>query len=139
MRGSIQERFEASYTMPLGTTCWLWKRSVDSYGYGHLWADNRIRTAHRIAYELHVGPIPEGLSVLHRCDTPACVNPAHLFLGTQTDNMHDASIKKRLTAGHKKTHCKHGHEYLTGSYHTRKNGHRSCYACARVYDKNRRH
>lgn len=81
--------------------CWLWTAStVRGYGQFHVaYADGIAQhlSAHRYAWEHFNGPIPDGLSVLHRCDQPLCVNPIHLFLGTQSDNLHDASRKGRLT------------------------------------------
>lgn len=72
--------------------CWVWTgRSVHKFGYG-LWNNEPV---HRIAWRLTYGPIPEGLSVLHRCDKPPCARPDHLFLGTQADNMRDMVQKGR--------------------------------------------
>ena len=64
-------------------------------GYGVTWASERLMRAHRVAYALVEGPIPEGLEVLHRCDNPPCCNPAHLFIGTKSDNMRDMAAKGR--------------------------------------------
>jgi hypothetical protein len=79
--------------------CWLWTASLSEDGYGYFGVHEvdgwRMRKAHRIAYQLAYGPIPEGVRVLHTCDDPRCVNPEHLFLGTQTDNMRDMAAKGR--------------------------------------------
>ena len=75
--------------------CWLW-RSAKPGRYGHTTIRGVTVDVHRIAYAVMVGPIPDGMMVLHTCDTPACVNPAHLFTGTGSDNMRDAAQKGRL-------------------------------------------
>lgn len=79
--------------------CWLWTASVGSAGYGSFGiGDGRTTSAHRFAYELHHGPVPRGMFVLHHCDIKRCVNPAHLFAGTHRDNMADAVRKGRIAA-----------------------------------------
>jgi len=82
--------------------CWLWTGGTHRHGHG-LVRRNRWRAfAHRYAWELLIGPIPDGMNVCHNCpggDNPRCVNPAHLFLGTQADNMRDMGRKDRVAFG----------------------------------------
>lgn len=75
--------------------CWLWTAGADANGYGQIRYLGRQEGAHRVAWMLANGPIPRGVSVLHRCDVPRCVNVAHLFLGTQKENVRDCAAKLR--------------------------------------------
>lgn len=84
--------------------CWLWTAGTLPSGYGKVYVYEGVRKyrtagAHRIAWELTNGDIPSGLQVLHRCDQPACCNPAHLWLGTPLDNMRDRDRKGRSRFG----------------------------------------
>lgn len=128
----VDLRFEQSIErIPIGG-CWLWMRSTGNYGYGQfaLTPQRQVR-AHRYSYEARHGPIPAGMVVCHRCDNPCCVNPEHLFLGTQRDNIQDCIQKgrfKKHVAPPPKTHCVHGHEY-TAANSGFSNGHRYCKEC----------
>ena len=81
--------------------CWIWIGSTYKNGYGKVWSrvDRRHVLAHRAAWEEAFGEIPPGRMILHQCDVRACVNPAHLHLGTQAENMADMATKKRSMKG----------------------------------------
>ena len=78
--------------------CWVWQGAVARDGYGKVKRFGKTLRAHRLFHEHHIGVVPEGLWVLHKCDTPLCVNPEHLFLGTQLDNEQDKDAKGRRPA-----------------------------------------
>lgn len=92
---SLQERFDEKYVPVTESGCWLWTGSSNRYGHLRVPSAAKAFRAHRVSYELHKGSIPKGMNVLHRCDVTLCVNPDHLFIGTQTDNMRDMIAKSR--------------------------------------------
>jgi len=144
LKRSLVERFWSYVDKNLSTSgCWLWTGSTRGtiYQYGMLWAGSRHIGAHRFSYELHVGPIPDGgdtrgMCICHSCDNSLCVNPAHLFLGTHTDNMRDKVQKGRGTGSI--THCKRGHEFTPKNTYQSRQGFRHCRKCHALRELNRR-
>lgn len=94
--GTFEERFLARVVPEPTSGCWLWDGPLDPDGYGHLAYGARGRMgAHRASWIIHAGPIPPSRWVLHKCDVPSCVNPRHLYLGTQVDNWRDCVARGR--------------------------------------------
>lgn len=97
--------------------CWVWTRSGFISGYGQFKVKERNLRAHRVAWEVTHGTIPDGLSVLHRCDNRRCCNPAHLWLGTHRQNMADMQRKGRAASGDKNGSRLHPDRLLRGDAH----------------------
>ena len=76
--------------------CWIWRGGLTTNGYGAVQYRDSVQYVHRLMYEIVKGVIPRGKCVCHACDTPSCINPEHLFLGTQKDNLRDAARKRRV-------------------------------------------
>lgn len=119
------------------TGCWFWAASLDGRGYGQFVIKRgKIVRAHRLSYEIFVGPIPEGLDLDHLCREPRCVNPDHLEPVTRAENVRRGlSVTKRKHQALSLTHCPNGHEYAihgTTYFHKSRNrSSRKCTACER--------
>jgi len=100
----LKERFESKVDKKTSNECWNWKAGCFKRGYGQFDYKNKNVKAHRLAWELTHGPIPEGMCVLHHCDNPPCCNPNHLFLGTKKDNTQDMINKGRCTKARGENH-----------------------------------
>ena len=133
-------RFEAKVVrddcMPDG--CHIWIGNKQKRGYGLIHCNGKNVVSSRASYAIYNGEIPHGMQVCHRCDNPPCVNPAHLFLGTNQENQLDAVAKNRQ-AQVAKTHCKRGHEYVGDNLYKNPNrNHRECRTCKSITAKLRR-
>ena len=100
-RKSLLERFEEKYCPEPNSGCWLWTHGTNRKGYGHFYFNGERWMAHRASWVMAHGEIPKGMHVLHRCDTPCCVRPDHLWLGSNADNVADCMTKRRHRFGSK--------------------------------------
>lgn len=151
---AIIYRFYGNVSVQLtGKQCWLWKGATSRGDYGVFNIGGKLERAHRLSYEIHNGPITKGLHCLHKCDEPNCINPDHLFLGTNQDNVNDMVRKQRhnWAKGLKiaralkslSTTCKWGHLFIKGNFkiekYKRKDGRiiqtRRCLLCRRTRER----
>ncbi|WP_369811150.1 HNH endonuclease signature motif containing protein [Hymenobacter mellowenesis] len=127
---SVEERFWEKVVIRQ-EGCWKWLAATTKGGYGRFKVGKFLAMAHKVSYQFINGPIPEGLLVRHTCDNPTCVNPAHLELGTQKDNMQDRIIRGR-NPSLLKTHCKQGHLFSPENTYKDPDGTRRCKTCQKV-------
>jgi hypothetical protein len=130
---SLEQRFMEK--IDYADDCWLWTAKCNNRGYGMFGMGGKMRPAHRVAYELWIGLIPEGLDIDHLCAVRHCVNPSHLEAVTHRENLLRGSGFAAVNAA--KTHCPHGHEYTPeNTYHNPNvNGGRICRTCKRARDR----
>lgn len=117
--------------------CWEWTGSRNLRGYGQISVDGRTCAAHRIAYELIVGPIPDELTIDHLCSNKWCVNPDHLEPVTGAENTRRAWENRADAPRARQTHCYKGHPYSGDNVYTDKRGRRFCRACKRATEMRR--
>lgn len=122
----LPESFWSKVQPEPNSGCWLWLAST-CHGYGKIWLDGVMHSAHRLTYQRFIGNIPQGLQIDHRqCRTPLCCNPLHLEAVTLKENSRRSTCPSALNA--KKTHCKRGHAFDERNTYHGKDG-RSCRRC----------
>jgi hypothetical protein len=130
-----RDRIESKYEPEPMSGCWLWIGTIADTGYGVLSVREEKngkqsrRYAHRISYELFVGPIPVGLEIDHKCRVRSCINPDHLEPVTRRENLRRGIQHNRL-----KTKCPRGHQYTEHNTYVNKVGARVCRACCKMWD-----
>jgi len=136
----LKDRFWAKVDKRGPDECWPWT-SITSKGYGVIYVNPRKRRASQVSWEIANGrPFPDDMHACHTCDNPICVNPAHIFPGTRSDNLSDASRKGRMKHHSRAiwTHCSRGHEFTPEHTIVTKHGHRQCRECKRMHNAKRR-
>lgn len=131
MSGTVEPRIESKFQRSEG--CWHWEAATNPGGYGMVRHRGGMKLAHRVLYELLIGPIPEGLHLHHECGARSCVNPWHLRLVTRSEHarMHPEGAAKWRAERRAKTECNNGHAFTQANTYWHPNGRRICRTCRR--------
>lgn len=129
-----RERFNSKFGIRLPDGCWTWIAGKNARGYGQFRVKGRTYLAHRVAFQSANGILPADQVVRHKCDNPECVNPEHLILGSQADNMRDMSERGRVrNQNSDRSHCDNGHplteDNILSAPSIRNHGWRRCRTC----------
>lgn len=128
MRQVNQDGSTPGFRSDLGP-CWIWMGPMRPNGYGQIQVAGKLKSAHRLAYELFIGATPSDLVTDHLCRNPRCVNPTHLELVTVTENTRRGTSPSAINA--RKTHCLNGHAFTPENTWIDRRNRRACRACAR--------
>ena len=120
----VLDRLMERVSVDAATGCWVWTSKLNPGGYSTF----LNRNAHRLMYEIKVGPVPAGLDLDHLCRNRACLNPAHLEPVTRSENLRRGDMGRRRRSI---THCPKGHAYEGANLYVARDGHRDCVACQR--------
>lgn len=126
----LPDRFWDKVYADPNSGCWLWGASCGPTGYGQFWVGLATKLAHRVSYEAHIGPIPEGLELDHLCRIRSCVNPDHLEAVTHKENMSRGKLATKI-------HCIRGHKFEGENLYVMPTGKRVCKTCRRASDARR--
>lgn len=127
MKKPLKERFMQYIEKQPNGGCWLWTGGLSNGGYGKFQIDPKTRLAHRVAYEIFIGPVPEGAQLDHLCRQRRCCNPSHLEPVACKENIRrGASVTKQF--------CVHGHERTPENIYVYPDGRRRCILCRRIHD-----
>ena len=134
-------RFESYINkQPNPTGCWLWTSAKNNNGYGQFWLEGKGRRATWVSYNLYRGKVPLNNMLCHKCDNPSCVNPDHLYLGTNASNMVDMWSRRRRVGRRPTCHPERvhvGHGLCCACYKRQKRGPKYCIECKKQLPKNR--
>ena len=122
MAVNLPDRIQQKIMPEPNTGCWLWTAACSHNGYGIVWADAKLKYAHRVVYENERGPIPKGLDLDHKCRVRSCVNPEHLEPVTRHENLRRGGVIQ-------KTQCRHGHSLSADNLYVDPRGFRECRVC----------